>query len=84
MQTGQLRSTPALLLILAGFGASGTAAADDPYSAYRTPHSDWSLFAGANFTDNATLAPNGPSDTIATGRGPSLPTNRATAFWICA
>jgi len=32
----------------------------------KTPHNDWSVFAGATYTDNATLTPNGPDDTIAT------------------
>jgi hypothetical protein len=55
-----------LVLVVAGLAAPGLATADDLYSGMRTPHSDWSLFAGATYTDDATLLPNGPSDTIVT------------------
>jgi hypothetical protein len=73
MQIERLRRVPAQLLFLSCLAASGAASADDFYSSYRMPHADWSLFAGANWTDNATLTPNGPNDTIATaGFGGSL------------
>lgn len=52
---------------LAAVAAAAPAAADDIYSGLQTPHTSWSLFAGATYTDDATLVPNGPSDTIATG-----------------
>jgi hypothetical protein len=73
MQTERSRRTPALVLLVTGLAGSGAAAADDLYSAFQTPHADWSLLAGATRTDNATLAPSGPSDTIAmAGFGGSL------------
>jgi hypothetical protein len=49
-----------------GAVALGPACADDIYSGLATPHTSWSLFAGALRTDNATLEPGGPGDTIAT------------------
>jgi hypothetical protein len=73
MQMDRSRAVAGQLLLLTGLAAAAAASAEDYYSSYRLPHADWSLFAGANFTDNATLAANGPSDTIATaGFGGSL------------
>jgi hypothetical protein len=67
------RGVAGQLLLLTCLAAAGAASAEDFYSSYRLPHADWSLFAGVNRTDNATLTANGPSDTIATaGFGGSL------------
>lgn len=55
-------------LIVGGIVTAGSAAADDLYQGLQTPHTSWSLFAGAAYTDNAALvAGNTTSDTIAIG-----------------
>jgi hypothetical protein len=56
----------AALALVGGALLATTASADDIYGGLATPHTAWSLFAGALRTDNATLQTGGPSDTIAT------------------
>jgi len=73
MQNERMPRSAGLALLGVGIVASGAVLADDLYGAFRTPHADWSIFAGAAYTDDATLVPGGPSDTIATaGLGGSL------------
>ena len=62
-----MRSRIRLVAALAAMACAAPATADDIYSGLQTPHTSWSLFAGATYTDDATLAPGGPSDTIAMG-----------------
>jgi hypothetical protein len=59
----------AAAVIVAGLAIAGSAAADDLYQGLQTPHTSWSLFAGAAYTDNADLTDvgNAPHDTIAIG-----------------
>ncbi len=59
------RARAALTLLAAG--CAGGAAADELYGPFQTPHTNWGLFAGAERTDNATLAQSGGvSDTLET------------------
>ena len=55
-----------LVWLVAGLAASLSARGEDFYRGLQTPHTDWALFADVGHTDNATLLPNGPSDTIVT------------------
>ena len=53
-----------LLAALASVPA--TALAASPFVGLQTPYATWSVSAGAEYTDNATRQPKGPSDTIGT------------------
>ena len=66
MKQHSSRRVAIVTVALAGALAAGSAAADDLYGPFATPHTAWSVFAGATRTDNATLLPGGPSDTVAT------------------
>ena len=46
--------------------AAPAALADASWTDLQVPHADWALSVGASHTDDATMLPNGPSDTIAT------------------
>lgn len=47
-------------------GGSAEVLADTPFQGLETPYSTWAVSTGLDRTDNATLLPGGPSDTIAT------------------
>jgi len=73
MVSGTARRVVRIIVASAGLAAAQSALADEPWSGLQYPHADWNVFAGAAYTSDATLAPNGPSDTIATaGFGGSL------------
>ncbi len=66
MPIGRGSRSASLGLLVAGLAASVSARAGDIYSGLQTPHADWSAFTEVSHTDNATLQPGGPSDSIAT------------------
>jgi hypothetical protein len=67
LSNDRYRKAAVAALIVGGIAAAASAAADDLFAGLQTPHTSWSMFAGASRTDNATLvANNAMSDTIAT------------------
>lgn len=60
------RNWASAALTMIGTAFAGSAAADDLYGSFATPHTLWGVFAGAEHTSDATLTPGGPSDTIET------------------
>jgi hypothetical protein len=53
-------------VVAVGLACAPGARSQQAWSGLQEPHADWALSAGASHTDDATLLPNGPSDTIAT------------------
>lgn|GEM_PF-2490191 len=63
-----MRTAAMVRWVLAGLvgsaGVGSALAADDVADALRTPHNDWSIFAGVEHDSNATRTPSGASDEI--------------------
>ncbi len=66
MKSQRTRRSIRQVVLVLGLVATAAAWAEDGWSGLQTAHADWALLAGASYTDNATLAPVGKSDEIAT------------------